>query len=251
MMTKYLIANWKMNLPAEGIEQFVDALGGSSAGGVELAIAPPFPFLQRVSDAAARLSRSIMTGGQNCSEHESGAYTGEVSAGMLKAAGAGFVIVGHSERRRYFHENDAEIGRKVRAAAAAGLMPVWCVGEDLETRDSGGTDDLLRRQIAEGLAAAGELSGPFVVAYEPVWAIGTGRNASAAMASAAHEVIREALAKEGYRDVPIVYGGSVAPENAGELAAAPHIDGFLVGGASLVSSKFLAVEAGIIASRQG
>lgn len=218
-----------MNLPAEGIEPYLQRLAGLDQGEIELVVAPPFPYLSEVQSRIAALELPAVVCAQDCSDQEAGAFTGEVSAAMIAGAGARFVIAGHSERRTHYGENDQIVGRKLRRAAAAGLIPVLCVGEDLETRDRGGTPELLARQ----LEVLRDFDASLLVAYEPVWAIGTGHHATPEMATEAHRFIRGRLAREG----GILYGGSVTPENARELAAEEQIDGFLVGGASLESAK--------------
>jgi len=243
-MDRYLIANWKMNLPPEGVERYFASVGGADPRDVELVIAPPFPYLTQV----ARCGEGFSVAGQNCSDHESGAFTGEVSPAMLRECGAEYVILGHSERRRLFHEDDDLIARKLSLAIRAGLTPVLCIGEDLTVRDSGHVARHLADQIRE--AAVDALAGAktVVVAYEPVWAIGTGRNASGAMVAETLIDIRQALWRfwpEFVARAPILYGGSVTPENVDDLVANGTIDGFLVGGASLDSRKFLAIHAGM------
>jgi len=226
---KFLIANWKMNLPAEGIEPYLEGLAGLAPGDIELVIAPPFPYLAQVRSHLTAIGVPAVVCAQSCSDQEAGAFTGEVSAAMIHEVGGQFVIVGHSERRMLFGEDDATVGRKLRTASAAGLTPVVCVGEDLEIRARGETKTHLAAQleILRGFEAEA------VVAYEPVWAIGTGQNATPAMAAEAHRFIRGRLG--GRRSV--LYGGSVTPENAALLASQEEVDGFLVGGASLESAK--------------
>jgi triosephosphate isomerase (TIM) len=241
MRKRYLIANWKMNLPPEGIDAYLAAMGEADARDVAVVVAPPFPFLKDI--------RGLAVAAQNCSDHASGAYTGEVAPAMVRECGAGYVIVGHSERRQLFHENDALIARKIAIAIQTGLTPVLCIGEDLRIRDSGQVArylaDQLRATADAGLDAAKEL----VIAYEPIWAIGTGRNASGAMVAETVTEIRHSLERfwpSRYSgECPILYGGSVTPENVDDLVANGGIDGFLVGGASLDSSKFSAILAGL------
>jgi triosephosphate isomerase len=242
-MPKYLIANWKMNLPPEGIESYLANLSGADPRDVTLVVAPPFPFLRQVVQDG-----SVCVGAQNCSDQTSGAFTGEVSPAMIRECGADYVILGHSERRTLFHEADALIARKLTLAIATGLTPVLCIGEDLRVRDSGEVArflaDQLKTAAVETLGNAEEI----VVAYEPIWAIGTGRNASGAMVAETLVEIRHALARfwpSRFADAPIVYGGSVTPDNVDDLVEHGTIDGFLVGGASLDSRKFLAIHAGM------
>ena len=242
MARKYLIANWKMNLPPEGIEAYVANLSGADPRDVTLVVAPPFPFLRHV----AQVGRGLEVAAQNCSDQQSGAFTGEVSPGMVRECGAEYVILGHSERRNLFHEADALIARKLTLALESGLTPVLCIGEDLRVRDAGQVARFLADQIkvaaVEGLETAREL----VIAYEPIWAIGTGRNASGEMVAETIVEIRQALERfwpARLQDLPILYGGSVTPDNVADLVANGNIDGFLVGGASLDSRKFLAIHA--------
>ena len=239
---KYLIANWKMNVPPEGIEAYVANLSGADPRDVTLVVAPPFPYLRHV----AQVGRGLEVAAQNCSDQQSGAFTGEVSPGMVRECGAEYVILGHSERRNLFHEPDALIARKLALALESGLTPVLCIGEDLRVRDAGQVARFLADQIkvaaVEGLETAREL----VIAYEPIWAIGTGRNASGEMVAETIVEIRQALERfwpARLTNLPILYGGSVTPDNVADLVARGTIDGFLVGGASLDSRKFLAIHA--------
>jgi triosephosphate isomerase len=241
MRKKLLVANWKMNLPKEGIGTFVDRLAAGHPAVVELGIAPPFPFIEQLRVAIERAKARVATGAQNCSTERSGAFTGEVAADMLAAVGVKSILAGHSERRKLYGEDDATVGRKIKAISEAGLSPLFCIGETLEEREGNRTSDVLARQVSVALEAAGPIATELVVAYEPVWAIGTGRNASPEMAADAHRTIRGLLAKLGQDDVSILYGGSVTPDNAAALSAEREIDGFLVGGASLESGRFLAI----------
>lgn len=238
---RYLVANWKMNLPPEGMDAWMSSVAMADAGDVALVFAPPFPFLR---DAFAQ-RRRLGLAAQNCNDHASGAYTGEVAPSMLRYCGAEYVILGHSERRNLYGENDALIARKLSIAIDSGLKPILCIGEDLAVRDAGEVAPFLAEQIrataVPELAAAGEL----VIAYEPVWAIGTGRNASGAMVAETLQSIRNSLTQHWNRSVPILYGGSVTPDNVHDLVANGTIDGFLVGGASLDSGKFLAILRGM------
>jgi len=238
--TPYLIANWKMNLPPEGIAAWTERIASANAGDVTLIVAPPYPFLKDVT--------GMRVSGQNCSDHASGAFTGEVSPAMLRDCGADSVILGHSERRNLFHETDALIARKLALAIDAGLTPVLCIGEDLGVRESGRVAQFLADQIRMTAVDALESARELVIAYEPVWAIGTGRNASGAMVAETLVEIRHALSRfwpARHASAPILYGGSVTPDNVGDLVANGTIDGFLVGGASLDSTKFLAILAGL------
>lgn len=248
MPRRYLIANWKMNVPPEGLEAYFAALNeGAANGAVQLVVTPPFVYI----DAATRVAGSVTLGAQNCSDQESGAFTGEVSAGMLASRGVRCVLAGHSERRHLYGETSAMVARKIERAVAAQLMPVLCIGEDLAVRDSGGAAAFVADQIKAAAGPALEQADEVVIAYEPVWAIGTGRNASGAMVAGTVAEIRRALVRfwpSRHADAPVLYGGSVTPENIGDLWANGSIDGFLVGGASLDSTKFLAIHRGMTAA---
>jgi triosephosphate isomerase (TIM) len=242
-MSKYLIANWKMNLPPEGIESYLANISGVDPRDVRMVVAPPFPFLRHLVECG-----EISVAAQNCSDHVSGAFTGEVSPSMIRECGVDAVILGHSERRNLFHENDALIARKLALAIATGLKPILCIGEDLRVRDSGEVArflaDQLKTAAIDTLGDAPEI----IIAYEPIWAIGTGRNASGVMVAETLVEIRSALARHWpsrFADAPILYGGSVTPDNVEDLFEHGTIDGFLVGGASLDARKFLAIHAGM------
>ena len=241
-MPRYLIANWKMNLPPEGVEQYLATVGAVDPRDVNLVIAPPFPFLRQVVSCG----EGFDVAGQNCSDNASGAYTGEVSPRMLRQCGVDAVILGHSERRNLFHEKDALIARKLTLAIETGLSPILCIGEDLQVREMGQTARFLADQIKVTAVEALENARDLVIAYEPVWAIGTGRNASGEMVAETLVDIRQALERFWPAPAPpILYGGNVSPENVDDLVANGTIDGFLVGGASLDSRKFLAIHAGM------
>jgi triosephosphate isomerase len=234
MPNRYLIANWKMNIPPEGTASFLDAVKDT-----DVVLAPPFVYLK---DVAAKFANAAA---QNCADQKLGAFTGEVSAEMLRDCGARFVIVGHSERRTIYGEDDALIARKLAMAIDAGLTPVLCIGENEQQREHGHAVSFcagqLRAVVIPQLASAKEV----IIAYEPIWAIGTGRNATSAMVAEIVGAIRDALERfwpEGLAQrTPILYGGSVTPDNVDDLIEDAHIDGFLVGGASLDSKKFLAL----------
>ena len=222
---------------------------------VSVAVCPPTVWLEAVAE---RLRESpVALGAQNVHPEDSGAFTGEVAPAMLREVGARYVIVGHSERRALFSESSAFVAEKVRAVQAAGLTPILCVGETLEERDGGDAEAVVLRQLAASLdgvtldASAPDGPGGLVVAYEPVWAIGTGRTATPEQAQAMHAAIRAALAERfgGGAGVEILYGGSVKPGNAAELFAQPDLDGALVGGASLEAESFAAIVAAARASR--
>jgi triosephosphate isomerase len=241
---RYLIANWKMNLPPEGMDAWMSAVAGADPRDVTIVYAPPFPFLR---DAFAQ-RRRLGLAAQNCNDHPSGAFTGEVAPSMLRYCGAEYVILGHSERRNVFGETDALIASKLSLAIDSGLKPILCIGEDLNIRDAGTVAQFLADQIRATAVPELERAGEVVIAYEPVWAIGTGRNASGAMVAETLIEIRGALARfwpSFSARAPILYGGSVTPDNVDDLVANGTIDGFLVGGASLDSGKFLAIHTGM------
>ena len=211
--------------------------------GLAYAVFPPFPYLACTADALS--GSGIGWGAQTLSEHDVGAYTGEVSGAMLKDLGCRYVLVGHSERRQLYGEGDAQVAAKFMAAQRSGLVPVLCVGETLEQRERGETEAVVGRQVDAVLGAAGvQALGTAVLAYEPVWAIGTGKNATAAQAQAVHLFMRERVARQDAaiaRGLTLLYGGSVKPANAAELFAQPDVDGGLIGGASLVAEDFIAI----------
>ena len=252
-----IAANWKMNTtPADAGELAVTIAGRTRVQGVTRVICPPFVSIAAVRDALATADPAVGVGAQDVHHELAGAYTGDISAPML-AGLASWVIVGHSERRRDHAETDERIGRKLARAVEAGLRPILCVGEQLDDRDAGQAVDVVDSQLAgalidrdpELLREAG-----LVIAYEPVWAIGTGRNALGADAAAMAEAIRAALARLGWgstaADVPILYGGSVTAANIGEFLAEPSIDGALVGGASLKPDEMAGIvgRAGVTAA---
>lgn len=244
MRRKIVAGNWKLH----GSRQFAtDLLGQVAAGlprsGVDVVILPPLPYLGELVEEFGQTG--LVFGAQDVSSNEKGAYTGEVCAAMLHEVGARYGLVGHSERRQYHSESDELVARKFAAALHAGLVPVLCVGETLEQREAGQTEAVIAAQLAPVLAlVGGEGFADAVVAYEPVWAIGTGKTASKEQAQEVHAFIRGEVARIDARiadSLPILYGGSVKPDNAGELFAQPDVDGGLVGGASLVAADFLAI----------
>ncbi|HSP77440.1 MAG TPA: triose-phosphate isomerase [Myxococcaceae bacterium] len=245
---KLIAGNWKMNKTVPEALSLAREVKGLVAGvpaeRVEVALAPPFVSLLAV--AAELQGTAVKLAAQNCHWEASGAYTGEVSAPMLASAGCAYVIVGHSERRQYFGEPAETVNKRARAVVGAGMTPILCVGETLEEREAGRTLEVVGRQVEGGLKGfqAAEVAG-FVLAYEPVWAIGTGRTATSAQAQEVHRAIREQLARlydQATADrVIIQYGGSVKPENAAELLKQPDVDGALVGGASLKAGDFAAI----------
>jgi len=244
MRKKIIAANWKMNMTQSESVAFIETLlmEIGEIGDVEVVIVPPFTAIVRVMEALGP-SQNIRVGAQNMHWERSGAFTGEISPAMLRDLFVRYVILGHSERRALFGETDEIVNRKVRAAHEAMLRPIVCVGETLEQRERGNVEKILALQLRGSLADLGakELH-ETVIAYEPVWAIGTGKTASAAQAQEAHAFIRQTLRKlsdESTADkVRIQYGGSVKPDNTAELMAQPDIDGALVGGASLDPRSF-------------
>jgi triosephosphate isomerase len=249
--TPYLAANWKMYKTIEEAEAFLGAfLPTAPASGTDVVICPSFVALNAVVEHCAQ-SR-VRVGAQNMHEEPAGPFTGEVSAPMLREIGVDAVILGHSERRTYFNETDEALARKVPAALASGLEPILCVGETDQQRDADETHEVLSQQLSIDLADVGasELD-RVVVAYEPVWAIGTGRTASPEQAQEAIAFIRNLIRgrdEDAAERLRIVYGGSVKPGNAAELMAQPDIDGALVGGASLDADDFAAIVAATAAA---
>ncbi len=239
----YLAANWKMHKTVAEAANFVDALlPRIAATQHDVVICPPYTALTAVVER--RYGTAVKVAAQNMHEEDTGAFTGEVSAPMLVELDVEAVVLGHSERRQYFNETDEALARKVPAALAAGLEPILCVGESEEARDADQTKGVLERQLQADLAAvkSGKLA-EVVVAYEPIWAIGTGRTASPEQAQEACAFIRDVLRERGAvaDAVRILYGGSVKPANAAELLSQPDIDGALVGGASLDPEEFAAI----------
>ncbi len=244
-MRKTLVAgNWKLNASIQGTETLIKGiLAGLDDVTAEVAVCPPFPYLAQAQQLLA--GSPVRLGAQNVSDQESGAYTGEVSAAMLKEFGCHYVIVGHSERRALYAEDDAFVARKYAAARKQGLVPILCVGETLEEREKGVTEQVVARQMDAiiGLEGAAALADG-VIAYEPVWAIGTGKTATREQAQEVHAFIRQRIAGHDAavaEKVQILYGGSVKPDNAAELFAEPDIDGGLIGGASLKAEDFLGI----------
>ncbi len=238
---KVLAANWKLNLAKEGISDFASGIRGRKPSDIEVVVAPPFPYLRDVV-AASDDGRAFTVAAQNCAENESGAFTGEVSAGMIADVGARYVIIGHSERRTLYGESDELIGKKLDRARASGLIPIFCIGESEQLRDEGKTLETLKGQVDRALTTAGGDFSWLIVAYEPVWAIGTGKNATPDEVREAHKAI-EGFVKPHLANgaFSILYGGSVKPSNAAELAAIDEVDGFLVGGASLAADTFIGI----------
>lgn len=247
LRTPVIAGNWKMFKSPDQAAQFFDAFLAQYAPREDRSVIffPPAVSLS-AAVMAARERADIALGVQNIHWEKEGAFTGETSAPMARAAGAAFALVGHSERRHVFGETDEHVARKVAAAFAAGLTPVICVGEKLEERQAGDLEAVLSRQLDAALAVV-PAGAAFLLAYEPVWAIGTGVNATPADASAAHGFLRRRMADrigDAAGGVPVLYGGSVKAENAAELLAAPDVDGLLVGGASLDPHSFARIAAG-------
>lgn len=247
MRQKIVAGNWKMNLDLhEGIDlvkQLADKLK-QQPHSCRVILAPPYIHLASVSESLA--GSAIELGAQNMSEHEKGAYTGEVSADMLCSCGVKYILIGHSERRAYFAEDSALLAKKVRMALAKGLTPIFCVGEQLADREAGRHLEIVARQVTEGLFGLSEEEfSKVIVAYEPVWAIGTGRTASPEDAQEMHAHLRQAVAKQYSSttadNLSILYGGSCNAENAKALFAQPDIDGGLIGGAALSVEKFMPI----------
>jgi triosephosphate isomerase (TIM) len=233
--SRLVAGNWKMNGSRASNGALLEALlaGLGRKTGVEAAVCPPFPYLQQVSELLA--GTPVAWGAQNVSEHVQGAYTGEVSAAMLKEFGCRYVIVGHSERRQIYRESDAQVAAKFAAVQTAGLTPILCVGETLEEREAGRTEQVVARQL--DAVTKSSSFGTAVLAYEPVWAIGTGRNATPQQAQAVHAFLRSRLSSA----VRILYGGSVKAQNAAALFSMPDVDGGLIGGASLAAKEFIEI----------
>lgn len=253
MRTPVIAANWKMHKTLSEAAQFVKEFLPQVAGltDVEIAVCPPFTALGAVGWALAEAKGKVALGAQNMYQEAQGAFTGEVSGPMLKDVGCNYVILGHSERRSIFGESDELVGEKVRAAFSHDLIPILCVGETLEQREAGQTDAVNRRQLlagTEGLSTAQVAK--TVIAYEPVWAIGTGKSCNPADAQATIAGIRafigDRFGAEAAKGVRIQYGGSVKPNNVSDYMAQPDIDGALVGGAALEAGSFAAICAGAV-----
>jgi triosephosphate isomerase (TIM) len=246
-MKKLIAGNWKMNGSLEANAALLEALakGLANPPACEVAICVPAPYLAQVQQLrTAKPGLSVVElGAQDVSVHASGAYTGEVSASMLKEFGCRFAIVGHSERRQYHGETDAVVADKAKSALACGVTPIVCVGETLAEREAGHTEEVVKRQLAAVIHTNGHCISEIVVAYEPVWAIGTGKTASPDEAQAVHAVLRAQLkaATDQFARVKILYGGSMNAANAATLLAQPDIDGGLIGGASLKAPDFLTI----------
>ncbi len=241
MRTRLVVGNWKMNGGLASNARLLDAITSrwQRAPQRALAVCVPFPYLGQAQ--AALTGTAVGWGAQDVSEHPSGAFTGDVAASMLADFGCRYVLVGHSERRQLHRETDEQVAAKAKSALAAGITPIVCVGETLEQRESGATDRVVLRQLDAVLGVTGDAAGQVVLAYEPVWAIGTGRTAEPAQAQAVHARMRERMRAAGAPEVTILYGGSVKADNAAALFAQEDIDGGLIGGASLKADEFLAI----------
>ena len=247
MRKKIIAGNWKMNNDLQGSEKLIVELKNllkDEKPNCDIIICPPFTSL---SEASKLLKGSIIKlGAQNMHFEENGAFTGEVSSSMLKSAGCEYVILGHSERRTIFNESDELINKKIKKALSSGLKPIFCVGELLEERENGSTNDVVKRQVLKGLEgiSASDMKN-IIIAYEPVWAIGTGKTATPDQAQEVHEFIRDLIeieySLEVANDITIQYGGSVKPDNAKELLSQKDIDGALVGGACLKADSFMGI----------
>lgn len=247
MRTKVIAGNWKMNLDYAQAMALVDGIMQMTDENMKtrIVLAPPFPYLTHI-ELQSKLRTNIFIAAQNCSDKSSGAYTGEVSASMLRSIGVEGVIIGHSERRTIYKEQNEVIANKVKRVLENDIQPIFCCGESLEERNSGNHFDVVKSQITNGIfhASAADISDS-IIAYEPVWAIGTGVNATASQAQEMHQYIRQ-LVKENYSEqvadrVRIIYGGSVNASNAAELFACDDVDGALVGGASLKAGEFSSI----------
>ena len=244
MRRKLVVGNWKMNgSRTSNAVLLSEIVAGLAASGAASAVCVPAPYLAQCQAQLA--GTALGWGAQDVSAHASGAYTGEISTAMLQDFGCSYVVIGHSERRAYHGESDAQVAAKTVAALAAGITPIVCIGETLAQREAGQTDAVVAQQLGAVLAAiAADDVAKLVLAYEPVWAIGTGKTATPQMAQDVHQVLRSQLAAKNAvaaAGVQILYGGSMKPENAKELMAMPDIDGGLIGGAALKAADFLAI----------
>jgi triosephosphate isomerase len=243
MRASLIAGNWKMNGNLQFAIDLVEGIKAGDAGQAELAVCPPAVYLMKVGGMLAQ--SGIALGAQNVCDHESGAYTGEVSAGMLKECGCSYVIVGHSERRALYGESDRLVAARFAMAQRGGLTPILCVGETLDERNEGVTESVVARQLDTVIDSVGaDALAQSVIAYEPVWAIGTGQVATPEQAQAVHAFIRARIARQNAavaERLQILYGGSMNPANAAELLLQADIDGGLIGGAALRAADFLAI----------
>jgi len=241
MRKQLVVGNWKMFGSHTANAELLAGIVGGRPYIADVAVCVPFPYLSETAVALA--ATDIRWGGQDCSPHEQGAYTGEVSAAMLREFGCRYAIVGHSERRQYHAESDQLVADKAKAALSQGVTPIVCVGETLAQREAGQTEAVVKRQLSVVIHTLAHCAGEMVVAYEPVWAIGTGKTATPEQAQSVHALLRAQLAAATPRaaDMKILYGGSVKPDNAATLFGQADIDGGLVGGASLKAADFVAI----------
>lgn len=239
---KLVVGNWKMHGSLQGNAELLQGiLAAAPFAAADAAVCAPFPYLASVGQQLS--GTNVAWGAQDCSAQEQGAYTGEVSVGMLQELGCRYVIVGHSERRAYHGESDQLVADKAKAALAKGITPIVCVGETLEQREAGETEAVVKRQLSAVIHTLGPCIGEIVVAYEPVWAIGTGKTASPEQAQQVHAVLRVQLQAATPRAdaMKLLYGGSVKPDNASILFSQADIDGGLIGGAALKAADFVAI----------
>lgn len=241
MRRKLVVGNWKMHGSHTANADLLSGIQAARPFGCDVAVCVPYPYLSETAVALA--GSEIRWGAQDCSAHEQGAYTGEVSVAMLAEFGCRHVIVGHSERRAYHAESDQLVADKAKAALARGVTPIVCVGETRAERETGQTETVVKRQLSAVIHTLGHCVGEMVVAYEPVWAIGTGLTATPEQAQAVHALLRAQLqaATPHAERMVLLYGGSVKPDNAASLFAQPDIDGGLIGGASLKAADFVAI----------
>jgi triosephosphate isomerase (TIM) len=241
MRKPLVVGNWKMHGSQPANAELLAAIVAARPFACDVAVCAPFPYLAQAALALA--ASDIRWGAQDCSAHEQGAYTGEVSAAMLRELGCRYAIVGHSERRQYHAESDQLVADKAKAALARGVTPIVCVGETLAQREAGQTEAVVKRQLSAVIHTLAHCVGEMVVAYEPVWAIGTGKTATPQEAQAVHALLRAQLAAATPRaaEMTLLYGGSVKPDNAAQLFTQADIDGGLVGGASLKAADFIAI----------
>ena len=241
MASTLIVGNWKMHGSHSANAELLAGIVAARPFLADVAVCVPFPYLAETAVALA--AHDIRWGAQDCSAHDQGAYTGEVSAAMLAEFGCRYAIVGHSERRAYHAESDQLVADKAKAALARGVTPIVCVGETLAQREAGETEAVVKRQLSAVIHTLAHCASEMVVAYEPVWAIGTGRTASPEQAQAVHALLRAQLraATPHAVGMKILYGGSVKPDNATTLFAQPDIDGGLIGGASLKAADFVAI----------
>jgi len=236
---KIIAANWKMNMNFNEINNFFNFFDKNRdfKNDRKVFIAPPFVYIQYVKDKVNKLNLSFEIGAQNCFYEDKGAFTGEISVNMLNDLNIDFVIIGHSERRNIFNEDDYLLNKKVKKVLSSNMKCIFCIGEKLEEREEGKTFDILKKQLENGLKSVNNVEN-LIIAYEPVWAIGTGKNATNQQIEEAHTFIKDFLNKNVANNLPILYGGSVKPENITEILSCNNVDGVLVGGASLVAEKF-------------